>query len=183
MKRPRKFYFGDRVAIVDEQYKNHIDHQGDIIETIIHEHSTYQGTTYAMECECGAVLHPKPSHLVLVKARYLTEVMPPIDRNKQHFLRLLGIAKDYNSKDFNKCFSQIIDEVSNKYHKEILIKRFGLDLKHSTPRTYESIGDELEVTRQEIHRAISLAMKKLKESSITKGYQDEGISNTQTEQE
>lgn len=158
MKKPRKFYYGDRVAIVDHRYEIHLDHQGIIVGTIIHTQDRY--TSYELECECGIILHPKPSDLVLVRERYIEREEALIDQQRRRFLECLNAVTNNEPSVLEEEVDRLL-ELLTPNRKTAIIKRFGLDPKDPTPQTYQTIADEDGVTRQETHRRVSLAMKKL----------------------
>jgi len=173
-----KLYYGDMATFKKrEPYENHFGHRGIIIGTLIHTKDNT--TSYEFECECGDILHPKSWDLKIVKERYISSEETSIDRNRIRFLSALSI-NTYN--DTEKTISKVLS-VLPKHYKSFIIDRYGLNPDSPVCKTQKFIGDKLGVTRQRSQQIEKLSMKKLKESNITKGYQDEGISNTQTEQE
>ena len=156
MKKARKFYYGDLVAIVDERYEKHINHHGIIKGTIIHTQDKY--TSYEVECECGDLLHPKPSDLILVLERYVTTQESPIDQNRRRFLSKLDVTPE---EDMYQQVSDIIRTLPDRY-KQLIIERYGLDTQEPVTKTSEAIGTSMGISRQRSHQIEKIAIEKIR---------------------
>ena len=165
MKKARKFYYGDLVAVVDERYQNHMDHHGVVVGTIVHTKDKH--ISYEIECECGDLLHPKSSDITMILERYVLSEESAIDRNRRRFIADLNLSdafvtfeSHYGLRGLEEVVSAILEFLTPN-RKNAVIKKFGLDSKDPSLWTYQAIADEDGVTRQEIHRRVSLGMKKL----------------------
>ena len=155
---PRKFYFGDKVVVVDEKYKGHLNHYGIVTVTKLHGNPS-KWTTYEVECECNIILNFRPSLLALVTENYDDTKL--IERRRQRFIRIAGIKP---SESLRKQIHVLFMKLDEK-HKTILVDRFGLDYKDPLIKKYDTIGEKLGVSKQRVKQLEISVIKKLKTKS------------------
>lgn len=155
---PRKFYFGDKVVVVDEQYKDHLDHHGIVTVTKLHGKPS-KWTTYEVECECDMILNLRPSLIALVEENYDNTTL--IERRRQRFLRTIGAKPSAN---LRKQIYDLLLKIDVK-NKTILIDRFGLDFKDPFIKKYDTIGEKLGISKQRVKQLEISVINKLKTKS------------------
>ena len=155
---PRKFYFGDKVVVVDEQYKDHLDHYGIVTVTKLHGKPS-KWTTYEVECECDMILNLRPSLIALVEENYDNTKL--IERRRQRFIRILGVSPGESPR---KQIHGLLKRLDDK-HRTILVDRFGLDFKDPYIKKYETIGEQLGISKQRVKQLEISVINKLKTKS------------------
>jgi len=150
----RKFYYGDVVRVVGNQYGGHTGHIGRVAQTTITRRlkTNREAIVYDIACECGKTIRPSAPFLEQIEDDQLILS----DARMRYFLGSVGADvpdDDHLQKEVERKLSKL-----KPRYKQVIELRFGLT---EGPQTYQAIGDMLGCSRQDVHQITNRALKKL----------------------
>ena len=152
----RKFYYGDVVRVVGNQYGGHTGHIGRVAQTTITRRlkTNREAIVYDIACECGKTIRPV--------TRFLERFDSTQDEFSLNIARMRYLLDTIGAvvPDDDHLQEEVERKLSNlkPRYKQVIELRFGLT---EGPQTYQAIGDMLGCSRQDVHQITNRALKKL----------------------